>query len=147
MMQIINIQKEMFVVSLYLGFFMGVTYDIVRCFRRLISHNNLFISIEDIIFWCSWTLLIIDKIITYNSGALRGYVFLGLFLGGILYLCTISCIMMPIITRMLYFVRKCLKKLNKMLKNVVIRGKITLIVTIKKIRYGYEQTFKKKKIN
>jgi len=132
---------------LYLGFFMGVTYDIVRCFRRLISHNNLFISIEDIIFWCSWTLLIIDKIITYNSGALRGYVFLGLFLGGILYLCTISCIMMPIITRMLYFVRKCLKKLNKMLKNVVIRGKITLIVTIKKIRYGYEQTFKKKKIN
>jgi len=146
-MQIINIQKEMFVVSLYLGFFMGVTYDIVRCFRRLISHNNLFISIEDIIFWCSWTLLIIDKIITYNSGALRGYVFLGLFLGGILYLCTISCIMMPIITRMLYFVRKCLKKLNKMLKNVVIRGKITLIVTIKKIRYGYEQTFKKKKIN
>lgn len=159
MLEIINIQKDMFIISLYLGAGIGATYDFIRCIRRLISHNNIFIAIEDIIYWLIWAFVIIDKIHTYNYGSLRGYVFLGIFIGAVFYFCTISCVMMPLLSHILYHLKKYSKKINKMLKNALKRVKISLVLS-KKSRnnsahikgaeatgYGYEEEFKKKKIN
>lgn len=131
MLQLIDIQKDMFIISLYIGAGIGMTYDGIRCVRRLISHNNIFIAIEDIIFWIIWAFIIIDKIHTYNYGNLRGYVFLGIFLGAVCYLCTISCVLMHLLSHILCQVKKYSKKINKMLKNVIKRVKINLSLSKK----------------
>ncbi len=116
----------MFFISLALGAAMGIVYDVLRCLRRIIPHNNFFIAIEDIAYWVFWTYVIIDSIHKYNYGSIRGYVFLGIILGGAFYLCTISCLLMFCISHILWFIKKTSKKINKMLKNRIKKGKITL---------------------
>lgn len=116
----------MFFISLALGAAMGAVYDVLRCLRRIIPHNNFFIAIEDIAYWVFWTYVIIDSIHKYNYGSIRGYVFLGIILGGAFYLCTISCLLIFFISHILWFIKKTSKKINKMLKNRIKKGKIIL---------------------
>lgn len=126
MQELILVQRNMFVISLFLGAGMGFVYDWLRCLRRMISHNNVFIALEDIVFWLFWTYVIIDSIHQYNYGSIRGYVFLGIAAGAMLYLNTISCLLMFIISHILYVIKKCSKKIKKMLKNRAKRVKIML---------------------
>lgn len=159
MLKLIDIQGNMFLISLVMGAGIGFTYDCIRCFRRIISHNNFFIAIEDIFFWITWAFVIIDKIHKYNYGSLRGYVFLGILLGAVFYLCTISCIFMPRISYILYHIKKYAKKINNMLKKRVKQVKIRLSLAKKSkngteaekdsdiIGYGYGKKIKKKKVN
>lgn len=157
MLKLIDIQRDMFLISLVMGAGIGLTYDLIRCIRRIISHNNIFIAIEDIIFWIAWAFVIIDKIHKFNYGSLRGYIFMGIALGAIFYLCTISSILMPRISYILYHIKKFVKKANNMLKKRAKQVKIVLSLTKKSknstepkqdsenIGYGNEKKFKKKK--
>lgn len=131
MQELILVQRNMFVISLILGAGMGFVYDWLRCIRRMIPHNNLFIALEDIIFWLSATYIVIDCIHQYNNGSLQGYVFLGIAVGAILYHYTISCWLMFLISHILYTVKKCSKKINKLLKKGVKKVKITLSLSKK----------------
>lgn len=131
MQELILVQGNMFVISLLLGAGMGFVYDWLRCLRRMIVHNNVFIALEDIIFWLFWTYFIIDSIHQYNYGSLRGYVFLGIAVGAVLYLTTISCLLMFVISNILYVTKKHLKKVKKMLKNGIKKGRMKLSLSKK----------------
>lgn len=149
MQELILEQRNMFVISLILGAGMGFVYDWLRCLRRIIPHNNFFIALEDIIYWLFWTYAIIDCIHQYNYGSLRGYVFLGIAAGALSYLATISCFLMFCISHILYVIKKCSKKMNKLLKKGVKKVKITLSLSKKsgkKSRYRYGK-IKKKEID
>lgn len=117
----------MFIISLIMGAGMGFTYDLIRCFRRLIFHNNFFISVEDIVFWIVWALIIINRIHLYNFGKFRIYVFIGVFLGVTIYALTISKVFMYIMTYILRNLRMFVKKTNKLLKNGARQVKIKVI--------------------
>lgn len=130
-------------ISLLMGAGMGFVYDCIRCVRRLFFHNNVLIAIEDLIFWIVWAFIIIDKIHFYNYGSLRGYVLLGIFLGAVLYACTISCVFIFYMSHILCWVRKQLKKVKKVLKNGGKQGKMNPSIS-KKDGYGYGKKFKKK---
>ena len=135
MLQLIIIQKDMFIISLIMGAGMGFTYDLIRCFRRLIFHNNFFISVEDIIFWIAWALIIISQIHHYNFGKFRIYVFIGVFLGVTIYALTISKVFIYFMTYILHNLRMFVKKTNKLLKNGARQVKIR-VITAKKNRIG-----------
>lgn len=118
-------------ISLFLGAGMGFVYDWLRCLRRVIPHNNVFIALEDIIFWLFWTYVIIDSIHQYNYGSLRGYVFVGIAAGAVIYLTTISCLLMFVISHILYVIKKYSKKIKKMLKNGMEKVKMKLSLSKK----------------
>lgn len=131
MQELILEQRNMFVISILLGVGMGFVYDVLRCLRRIISHNNFFIALEDIAYWLCCTYVIIDCVHRYNYGSLRGYVFLGIATGALAYLTTISCLLMFCISHILCVVKKCSKKMNKMLKKGVKKVKIILSLSKK----------------
>lgn len=126
MREIILDQKNMFVISLALGAAMSFGYDLLRCLRMAISHGGLLIGIEDILYWIFWTYIIIDSIQRYSYGSLRVYIFFGIAVGAVAYITTISRLLLYIVSHILCFVKKCLKKLNILLKKSVKKGKITL---------------------
>lgn len=131
MQELILEQRNMFVISILLGVGMGFIYDVLRCLRRIISRNNFFIALEDIAYWLCCTYVIIDCVHRYNYGSLRGYVFLGIATGALAYLATISCLLMFCISHILCVVKKCSKKMNKMLKKGVKKVKIILSLSKK----------------
>lgn len=117
MTQLINLQHQMLLVSLILGGGMGLTYDLLRCFRRMIPQSLVFVSIEDFVYWFIWTLIIIDSIVKFNYGEIRIYIFVFLVVGFIMYKTTIGWVLMKIFNYIWYGIKNCLHNAKKTLKN------------------------------
>ena len=124
MTELINLQHQMLLVSLTLGVGMGLTYDLLRCFRRIIPQSLLIVSIEDFLFWFIWTMVIIDSIVRFNYGEIRIYIFLFLTVGFIVYKTTIGWVLMKVFNYMWYGIKNCLHNAKKNLKKTRNNSKI-----------------------
>lgn len=78
-------------------------YDILRLFRAVVPHNNLWVGVEDFVFWCVYAVFLFRMMCEKNDGILRGFSFVGVFLGMLVYKHTISQI----------FTKKSIKKVEK----------------------------------
>ena len=81
----IFLEAELAVHSFLLGLILMVSYDLLRLLRLLIPHNALAIGIEDFIYWIYCALMTFWLLFLENSGVLRAYVIIGVFIGMILY--------------------------------------------------------------
>lgn len=81
----IYLEAELAVHSFLLGIVLMVSYDLLRLFRLLIPHNPLFIGLEDFIYWVYCAVMTFLLLFYENSGVLRGYVIIGVFVGMIIY--------------------------------------------------------------
>ena len=117
MTELISIQYSVLIVSIVLGAIMGFSYDLLRCFRRIITHNLLFVSIEDFVYWFFWTILIIDTIVEYNYGEIRIYIFVALLVGFGAYRTTIGWVFMRLFNYIWCLIKNCLHNAKKILKN------------------------------
>ena len=109
----------MFVVSLIMGICMGAVYDMLRSIRKNFNHSDTLVGIEDIIYWLFFTWLFIENIFKYNDGSFRIYIFVVAITGLVIYKNTISSGIFKLLNYILYFVKKCVEKPKKMLKNGV----------------------------
>jgi len=70
--------------SFLLGIILMLSYDFLRLFRLLIPHGELWIGIEDFLYWMYCAVMTITLLFAENDGILRGYVigcaFCGMFL-------------------------------------------------------------------
>lgn len=72
------------------GAFVTVVYDGLRVFRRIISHGNFFVGVEDLVFWIWTAFWMFSVLYRGNDGELRFYTLLAMALGMIVYHRTIS---------------------------------------------------------
>lgn len=119
----------MFMVGIYLGAFLCFLYDLVRCFRRIISHSYFFIAISDLLYWLLAASITIACINRYNYGSFRVYIFVAMTVSATLYHFTVSTVFMYFADFVTSFLRKNLKKCKKVLKNVI--KKIKIMSTMK----------------
>lgn len=124
MTELINVQFIMLVISLGLGALMGFTYDLLRCVRRILNHNLVFLSLEDFLYWFIWTLIVLEAIVRYNYGELRVYIFVGVFVGFLMYRTTIGWVFMKMFNYMWCMLKNCLHNAKKNLKNKQNNSKI-----------------------
>ena len=59
-------------------------YQVLRVLRRLVPHNLLWISVEDILFWISAGFYLFYQIYRNCNGSIRWYFVIGALLGAIL---------------------------------------------------------------
>ncbi|MCM1157402.1 MAG: spore cortex biosynthesis protein YabQ [Bacteroidales bacterium] len=90
MADLIYDEVKLFTVCLLLGLLLALAYDGIRILRLFFGHRNWLIDLEDLLFWLFTAWLVFRTLFIYNRGALRGYAFLGLFLGVLLYTLTLS---------------------------------------------------------
>ena len=83
-------QEQIFIFFFIIGIIIGFIFDIFRVIRKSFKTTDFITLIEDIIFLLISSILIIGGIIKINGGEVRFYLFLGIFLGGLIYSLTIS---------------------------------------------------------
>ena len=76
---------EFLLITIRLGVKLAFIYDIIRIFRFVFSHKNLFVSMEDLFFWIYATVIIFDLQLKQSAGVLRGFSILGMLFGMFFY--------------------------------------------------------------
>lgn len=121
-------QEQIFIFFFIIGIIIGFIFDFFRVIRKSFKTTDFITLIEDIIFLFISSILIIGGIIKINGGEVRFYLFLGIFLGGLIYSLTISNLYVIIFYE---FVKIC-KKIFKIPFLCIIRFLKTTKSIIKK---------------
>ena len=106
----VSSQAYIFLCTVIGGMVVGFVYDIFRVSRKIIKTKNIIVYFEDIIFWLLVSLLTFIVLFISNAGQIRGYAFIGLILGVIIYAFLIS-----------YYVVRGLVKGIKIFKRIIIK--------------------------
>lgn len=127
-------QAYLFLVFSLTGIFIGCLFDIFRVLRKVFKTSDFITYIEDFLFWILTGIIILYTIWYFNDGEIRLYLLLGLAMGIIIYILTISSIffrilfniinkikeiLSSIITPFLSFFSKIFNKILKIFINLV----------------------------
>lgn len=102
-------QAYLFLVFSVTGVIIGILFDFFRILRRSIKTIDIITYIEDILFWVLTGLLILFNIWYFNNGEIRVYMFLGIIIGNLIYMSTLSAIIIGIFSKVLQMLIKILE--------------------------------------
>lgn len=122
------------------GIVIGVLFDIFRILRRSFKTADWLTTLQDILFWILAGFVILFSIFKFNNGEIRSYIFVGISLGVLIYMLTLS----KYIVRCSVIIIKFIKKIISYPVNLII--KITNFLIIKPIKFLVKKisTFLKK---
>ena len=112
-------QAYLFFVFSLTGVVIGILFDFFRILRRSIKTSNLVTYIQDILFWILTGIIVLYSIWYFNNGELRIFVFLGLIIGILIYMTTLSSIIVKIFTKILVFGINILKVPFKIIYSLI----------------------------
>ncbi len=115
MADLIIFEVDLFGISILLGMIIGCFYDIFEAIRNSIKHKNVFIAIEDFIFWIVTTYIVFYTFYKFNYGQLRSYVFMGIFIGLAIYKFTLSKLIIMLLTFIFKIITTIFKVLGKLI--------------------------------
>ena len=101
-------QAWLFLTTVGVGAGVGLFYDFFRVLRKTAPHGKIAVQIEDILFWVAVTVVIFYYLLHRNFGEIRVFVLLGIGIGAVLYLATVS-----------FWVVKCAVLVVEYLKKVI----------------------------
>lgn len=102
-------QAYLFLVFSLTGVEIGILFDFFRILRRTIKTGNIVTYIQDILFWILTGLLVLYNIWYFNNGEIRVYMFLGIIIGTLIYMSTLSNIFVKLFTKILSTIIKVLE--------------------------------------
>ena len=79
-----------FLYSIILGVIFALIYDLFRAYRIVKPQSNLLVFLQDIVYFIFTTLLTFIYLLSITNGEVRAYILIGIFLGFLLFLFTIS---------------------------------------------------------
>ena len=140
---IISSEIRLFLIFFISGILIGVFFDIFRIIRRCFKVSDIHTYLEDILFGIITGIFLIFVIFIYNDGNIRLFMFIGLFLGIVIYLITISKYFIKINVLVLTIIKNTVtktlkvlfypfKKVFKLVKKAVNKPFMLLIINIKK---------------
>jgi len=101
----ISLHFEMAFWFVLLGVVMGICFDIYRVLRGLIKPNRFMTVIGDLMFWIFITMMVFVGLVFKNWGNIRGYTFLGILCGFLLYKKTVSRLFVTGILKTVYHIK------------------------------------------
>lgn len=122
-------QAYLFLIFSITGVIIGFLFDFFRILRRSIKTINIVTYIEDILFWVLAGLLILYNIWFFNNGEIRIFMFFGIVIGVLIYMLTLSNILIGIFTKFLQILFKFLKIPFKVILEFL-KKRISLFMTL-----------------
>ena len=110
-------QAYLFLVFSLTGVTIGILFDFFRILRKTIKTPNIITYVEDILFWILTGLLILYNIWYFNNGEIRIYMFLGIIIGVLIYMSTLSNILIKIFSKIL---QKIIKVIELPIKTIFV---------------------------
>lgn len=110
-----QIREQLYILcmSACLGVIMAFAYDFLRIMRNIRKYRELYIWLQDIIYWMIFAFIFYKTMLYYNYGAIRGYAFLGIFTGMLVYYKTVSGFF---VRGTSFIIKKIINSLLKILK-------------------------------
>lgn len=149
-------QANLFLIFAINGVIIGLVFDIFRILRKSFKTSDVVTTLEDILFWLITGIIVLYSIFIFNNGEIRFFMFLGIFLGIMLYMLLLSSHIIKfsvkviaIIKRAVAFIFKILispiQFIYKIIKNMLKKPILFCFINIKKtIRQIYTRIYKNK---
>lgn len=102
-------QAYLFIVFSLTGVVIGILFDFFRILRRSFKTSNIITYVEDVLFWILTGVLILYNIWYFNNGEIRIYMFLGIIMGLLIYMLTLSNIIVSLFSKILKILIKILE--------------------------------------
>lgn len=102
-------QAYLFIVFSLTGVVIGLLFDFFRILRRSFKTSNIITYFEDVLFWILTGVLILYNIWYFNNGEIRIYMFLGIIMGVLIYMLTLSNIIISLLSKILILIVKVLE--------------------------------------
>lgn len=134
----ITSETILFLIFLLDGAIVGLLFDIFRILRKSFKTPDLITYIEDIGFGISSGAILIFSIIIFNKGELRLFIFLGIILGLIIYMLTVSKYVVKISVKVIQFITKIITTILKIILSPI-------IIIFKKIENKFKICINKQK--
>ena len=98
-----------------IGILIVLIFDIFRILRKSFKTADYVTIIEDIIFVIIVGFILLYSIFLFDNGTLRFYIILGIGIGAMLYICTISKIFIKVNVTIITFIKNVLAKILKII--------------------------------
>ena len=108
-------QASLFLVFVIDGVIIGLLFDLFRILRKSFKTSDLITIIEDILFWIITGIIILYSIFVFNNGEIRFFMFIGIFLGAILYMLLMSHFIIKISVRIISAIKRVVSFVFKIL--------------------------------
>lgn len=139
----ISNQANLFLVFVVDGFIIGLLFDIFRILRKSFKTSDIITAFEDIVFWTITGILILYTTFVCNNGEIRFFMFVGIFIGTLLYMLLISkyiikasVSLIKILKKVLTFIFKIvvfpIQCMYKIIGNLLRKSMLFCIINIKK---------------
>ena len=90
----VSSQAYVFLCSIAGGMAIALVYDVFRIFRKTVKTGRLITYVQDLLYWLIVAVIMFLTLYYSNDGEVRAYLFIGAFLGVILYALLFSRIVM-----------------------------------------------------
>ena len=110
----LEVQLGLFFQSVLLGAVMVFLYDLLRIIRRVFLHGIIWISVEDFFYWLTVSVYFFLRLCQVNDGIIPAFIVLGMVFGAWVYYLLCSRHFMRWFSRMIFQVKKQLKKWCKL---------------------------------
>jgi spore cortex biosynthesis protein YabQ len=108
-------QAIIFLLTVAFGLCVGLFFDCFRVLRRTLRHPWFLTQLEDILFWIAVSLAMFYIMLNENSGEIRFYSILGVFIGMVLYFETLSRLVLPVSVKIVRFIKSVIITVIKIL--------------------------------
>ncbi len=109
-------QAYVFFITVLIGLLVGLIYDFFRLQRKLFTHSNTLVYIEDFLFWVISIFMCFYILLHKNNLELRFFLFVGMCIGISLYFSLLSNVVLRISIFILNFILKPLAFIFKILR-------------------------------
>lgn len=106
-----------FLFFILIGVIIGIIFDLFRIIRKCFKTSDVITFIHDLMFLLISAVILLFSIFIVNNGEIRGYMFLGIALGIVVYLVSISKYIINICTKIILFIRKII--INPIMKSII----------------------------
>lgn len=102
--------------SILIGMFIGVIFDLYRTLRYFSNPKKVLTYIEDLLFWLIIIIIFFVLLVRTTDGILRGFVFIGCFCGGMIYIFLFSKF---ILTFFIFILKLILEGISEIIKIII----------------------------
>lgn len=104
-------QAYLFLVFTINGIIIGLLFDVFRILRKSFKTSDIITYFQDILFWILTGFILLYSIFTFSNGEIRLFMFLGVFLGCLMYMLIFSKYFIKINVKIILTIKKIIIKI------------------------------------
>ena len=145
-------QANLFLIFTINGIAIGILFDIFRILRKSFKTSDIVTYMQDLLFWILTGFILLYSIFTFSNGEVRFYMFLGVFLGCLIYMIlfskyfiNINVKIIKIIKKIVYIIFTPINLTIKFIKKLLIKPINFITINISKFKIKSQNKLKNRK--